>query len=45
MAVAAAATLWDLEGPHAISARQVQLVRDAGALAQLPRWSGASSGG
>jgi DNA-binding CsgD family transcriptional regulator len=36
MAVSAAATLWDLEGLHTISARQVQLVRDAGALAQLP---------
>jgi hypothetical protein len=27
---------WDFEGLHAICARQVQLVRDAGALAQLP---------
>jgi DNA-binding CsgD family transcriptional regulator len=36
MAVSAATTLWDVEGLHAISARQVQLVRDAGALAQLP---------
>jgi DNA-binding CsgD family transcriptional regulator len=36
MAVGAAAMLWDLEGLQAISARQVQLVRDAGALAQLP---------
>jgi len=36
MAVSAAGTLWDLEGLHTISARQVQLVRDAGALAQLP---------
>jgi DNA-binding CsgD family transcriptional regulator len=36
MAVSATSTLWDLEGLHAISARQVQLVRDAGALAQLP---------
>ena len=36
MAVSAAATLWDLEGLHAISARQVQIVRNAGALAQLP---------
>jgi DNA-binding CsgD family transcriptional regulator len=36
MAVCAAGTLWDLEGLHTISARQVQLVRDAGALAQLP---------
>ena len=30
------APVWDVEGMHAISARQVQLVRDAGALAQLP---------
>ncbi len=36
MAVSAAATLWDVEGLHAISVRQVQLVRAAGALAQLP---------
>ena len=36
MAVSAASTLWDVEGLHAISARQVKLVRDAGALAQLP---------
>jgi DNA-binding NarL/FixJ family response regulator len=36
MAVGAAAELWDLEGFYAISVRQVQLVRDAGALAQLP---------
>jgi DNA-binding CsgD family transcriptional regulator len=27
---------WDFEGLHAICVRQVQLVRDAGALAQLP---------
>ena len=27
---------WDFEGLHAISVRQVQLVRDAGALARLP---------
>jgi DNA-binding NarL/FixJ family response regulator len=33
---AACAVLWDVEGQHAISARQVQLARDAGALAQLP---------
>jgi DNA-binding CsgD family transcriptional regulator len=32
----ACALLWDIEGQHAISARQVQLARDAGALAQLP---------
>jgi DNA-binding CsgD family transcriptional regulator len=36
MAPSASAAVWDLEGLHAISARQVQLVRDAGALAQLP---------
>jgi DNA-binding CsgD family transcriptional regulator len=34
--VSANAAVWDYEGMHAISARQVQLVRDAGALAQLP---------
>ena len=32
----ACALLWDIEGQHAISARQVQLARGAGALAQLP---------
>jgi DNA-binding NarL/FixJ family response regulator len=32
----ACALLWDVEGIHAISARQVQLARGAGALAQLP---------
>ena len=36
MATAASAYVWDVEGMHTISARQVQLVRDAGALAQLP---------
>ena len=36
MATAAYAAVWDFDGLHAISARQVQLVRDAGALAQLP---------
>jgi hypothetical protein len=36
MATAASAHVWDVEGMHAISARQVQVVRDAGALAQLP---------
>jgi len=30
------ALLWDVEGQHAISARQVQLARGVGALAQLP---------
>ena len=28
--------MWDYEASHAISARQVQLVRDAGALSELP---------
>jgi DNA-binding CsgD family transcriptional regulator len=32
----APAAVWDLEALHSISARQVQLVRDAGALAHLP---------
>jgi DNA-binding NarL/FixJ family response regulator len=32
----ASALLWDVEGLQAISARHVQLARDAGALAQLP---------
>ena len=36
MATAASAYVWDVEGFHAISAKQVQLVRDAGALAHLP---------
>jgi DNA-binding CsgD family transcriptional regulator len=36
MAPSASALVWDIEGMHAISARQVQLVRDAGAAAQLP---------
>jgi DNA-binding CsgD family transcriptional regulator len=36
MASPAYATVWDDEGWHAISARQVQLLRDAGALEQLP---------
>ena len=36
MATAASACVWDVEGYHALSARQVQLVRDAGALAHLP---------
>ena len=35
MATAASAYVWDVEGMHAISVRQVQVVRDAGALAQL----------
>ena len=33
---AASASVWDIEGMRAISARQVQLLRDAGALAALP---------
>jgi DNA-binding CsgD family transcriptional regulator len=36
MAADASALVWDVEGVHAIAARQVQLARDAGALAQLP---------
>jgi DNA-binding CsgD family transcriptional regulator/tetratricopeptide (TPR) repeat protein len=36
MAVGASAALWDHEGWHANCARQVQVVRDAGALAVLP---------
>jgi ATP/maltotriose-dependent transcriptional regulator MalT len=36
MATAASNAVWDNDGARAISARQVQLVRDAGALAELP---------
>lgn len=36
MATAASNAVWDNEGALAIAARQVQLVRDAGALAELP---------
>jgi DNA-binding NarL/FixJ family response regulator len=36
MATFASTMLWDTESFHAISARHVQLVRDAGAVAQLP---------
>jgi DNA-binding CsgD family transcriptional regulator len=36
MAMAASNAVWDNDGAHAISARQVQMVRDAGALAELP---------
>ena len=36
MATDASCLVWDIEGMREISARQVQLVRDAGALAQLP---------
>jgi DNA-binding CsgD family transcriptional regulator len=36
MAMAASNAVWDNDGAYAISARQVQLVRSAGAFAQLP---------
>jgi ATP/maltotriose-dependent transcriptional regulator MalT len=36
IASAASSAIWDLDGHFAIAARMVQLVRDAGALAQLP---------
>ncbi len=36
MATVASTVVWDFDGLYAISVRQVQLVRDAGALAQLP---------
>jgi DNA-binding CsgD family transcriptional regulator len=36
MAPAASNAVWDNDGAHAISARQVQLIRGAGALAELP---------
>jgi len=36
MAVAASNAVWDNDGAHAISARHVRLIRDAGALAELP---------
>jgi DNA-binding CsgD family transcriptional regulator len=36
MATAASNAVWDNDGARAISARQVQLIRDAGALAELP---------
>jgi DNA-binding CsgD family transcriptional regulator len=36
VATRASSAVWDYEGFHAISARQVKLVRDVGALAQLP---------
>jgi DNA-binding CsgD family transcriptional regulator len=36
MAAAASNAVWDNDGAHAISARQVQLIRGAGALAELP---------
>jgi DNA-binding CsgD family transcriptional regulator len=36
MATAASAAVWDFEGMRAITERTVQIIRDAGALAQLP---------
>ena len=36
MAVGARCAVWDFEGFHATAARQVQILRDAGALAELP---------
>jgi len=36
MAAAASNAIWDHDGAHAISAGQVQLIRGAGALAELP---------
>ena len=36
IAMAASNAVWDNDGARAISARQVQIVRDAGALAELP---------
>jgi len=36
LAMAASNAVWDNDGARAISARQVQLLRDAGALAELP---------
>src|SRR5215831_7980926 len=36
VAYSASAAVWDAKGMHAISARQAQLARDAGALAELP---------
>jgi DNA-binding CsgD family transcriptional regulator len=36
MAPAASNAVWDNDGAHVISARQVQLIRDVGALAELP---------
>ena len=42
MAPAPSNAIWDNDGTYAISARQVQLVRDAGALRQLPLYLHAS---
>ena len=36
MAAGASSAVWDYEGWHATATRQVQVVRDAGALAELP---------
>jgi DNA-binding CsgD family transcriptional regulator/tetratricopeptide (TPR) repeat protein len=36
-AASVSALLWDVEGMHASSAREIRLLRDAGALAALPR--------
>ena len=36
VAYSASAAVWDAKGMHTISARQAQLARDAGALAELP---------
>jgi DNA-binding CsgD family transcriptional regulator len=36
VAISASSAVWDYEGFYGISARQVRLVRDVGALAQLP---------
>jgi len=36
MATAASAAVWDLDGMYAVATRIVQLIRDTGALAQLP---------
>jgi DNA-binding CsgD family transcriptional regulator/tetratricopeptide (TPR) repeat protein len=36
MATSASNAIWDNDGAYALAARQVQLVRDAGALAELP---------
>ena len=38
VATAASSLTWDYEDTRAVEARQVQLVRDAGALAHLPRY-------
>jgi DNA-binding CsgD family transcriptional regulator len=37
VAPSATSLLWDIEGMHAIAARQVQVIRDSGAAAQLPQ--------